>query len=69
MLPRPGILLCILYPLGSVVLGSTLEGPPPNQEGDMISFEGEKYPRLFEPTHEFQVIKQGQEIPAGMHPS
>lgn len=25
------------------------------------------YPRVFQPTHEFQVIREGQEIPSGLH--
>src|SRR5579871_4620401 len=32
---------------------------------DTIWHEGESYPRIFEPTTEFKVIKQGQEIPPG----
>jgi len=32
---------------------------------DDICRDGECYPRIFVPTREFQVIKEGQEIPGG----
>ncbi len=32
-----------------------------------ICHDGDCYPVLFEPTHEFRVIREGQEIPAGLH--
>ena len=34
---------------------------------DEICHEGECYPRIFDPKEDFQVIKEGQEIPAGRY--
>lgn len=36
---------------------------------DEICYDGDCYPRIFVPAEEFQVVKEGQEIPAGIRPT
>ncbi|KAG0344948.1 hypothetical protein BG004_004057 [Podila humilis] len=48
-----------------------LAGPTVNQATDdrqhVICDKGYCYPRVFRPTHEFQEVLEGQEIPSGLH--
>jgi hypothetical protein len=36
---------------------------------DEICYDGDCYPRIFVPAEEFQEVKEGQEIPAGIYTS
>ena len=54
----------------SAVCCSTDPSPSPFAETDLIcstSDETDCYPRLFQPTKDFQLIKEGQNIPPGLH--
>jgi nucleotide exchange factor SIL1 len=52
---------------GSSSQGSTTKG---GEKSDLIcqtQNPAECYPRVFEPTHEFQIVREDQEIPPGLH--
>lgn len=52
------------------VVSSTEPSPSPSAETELICSTTDStdcYPRLFQPTEEFQIIKEGQDIPPGLH--
>lgn len=52
------------------VISSIESSPSPFAQADIICSTTDSkdcYPRLFQPTEEFQIIKEGQDIPPGLH--
>ncbi|KAK9729280.1 nucleotide exchange factor sil1 [Basidiobolus ranarum] len=63
---RPFVLLVIL--VLSISFISSIQASGDSSNEDVICVEdGSCYPRLFEPTTEFQKIKAGQDLPPGLH--
>jgi nucleotide exchange factor SIL1 len=52
------------------VISSIESSPSPSAETDLICSTTDTtdcYPRLFQPTEDFQIIREGQDIPPGLH--
>jgi nucleotide exchange factor SIL1 len=62
-------LACIVLPILARASSSSPSGSPVADDDLICSSSDETncYPRTFEPTKDFQVIKEGQDIPAGLH--
>ena len=59
-------LICISLPF----VARAISSPPTYKESDTICSRTDPtdcYPRLFEPTKDFQIIKEGQDLPPGLH--
>lgn len=66
--PR-GLLLGLAYLIPRVVSSSNPPASPP-ADTDLICSPTNSvdcYPRVFQPTEDFQIIKEGQDIPPGLH--
>ncbi|KAF7544092.1 hypothetical protein G7Z17_g10222 [Cylindrodendrum hubeiense] len=62
-----GVLLCIL---AAPAQASSSSQPSPSADVDLIchtSNPDECYPRIFQPTDEFQTVREDQELPNGLH--
>ncbi|KAL8920170.1 MAG: hypothetical protein Q9208_006416 [Pyrenodesmia sp. 3 TL-2023] len=66
MLPSRRFLACLL-PLTSL-LWAQAAVPSPEASTDLICHTNQEcYPRIFQPTEQFQTIRDGQDLPPGLH--
>ncbi|RUS25196.1 hypothetical protein BC938DRAFT_472500 [Jimgerdemannia flammicorona] len=64
MPPKHTLLISII---AFLVLLISCHAADPQPHKDIICVDGNCYPRIFQPTNEFQVVKEGQEVPPGLH--
>jgi len=63
-------LTCLSLPIFARAISPAVESPSPLADTDLIcpsKNPSDCYPRVFQPTKDFQIIKEGQDLPPGLH--
>ncbi|KJZ76535.1 hypothetical protein HIM_03871 [Hirsutella minnesotensis 3608] len=68
--PLRSLLLAVILSASSLISASAAPSRPPPLSGDLIchtSNRSDCYPREFQPTHEFRIVHDDQDLPPGLH--